>query len=92
MAESHVPNLDAMSLDDLSAFYAKYAHPSLKAAEFIVGDRRKGFTVIVARLAAYAINKSVAMSCRGKGQIQAAQTYEKICEEIYERIPKDLRW
>ena len=87
-----VPNLDAMPEADLWAFWKRYARPSRKDAEELIGDRRNGFTVLSGRLAGYASNKATAMSCRVRGDIAAAMTYEGICDGIYERIPEDLRW
>lgn len=88
----NVPNLDAMPEDELMAFWSRYARPSRKDAEELIGDRRKGFTTLSGRLAGYASNKATAITCRLRGDIQAAQVYEGICDAIYERIPEDLRW
>lgn len=88
----NVPNLDAMTDSDLMAFWKRYSRPSRKDAEELIGDRRKGFTTIAGRLAGYAANKATAMTCRARGDIQAASVYECICDSIYERIPEDIRW
>lgn len=90
--ESNVPNFDAMTETELMAFWKRYHRATRKDAEQLVGDRRKGFTVIAAMLANYACNKSVAMKCRLDGRITAALVYEDICEKIYERLPDDLKW
>ncbi len=87
-----VPNLDAMTADDLMAFWKRYARPSRKDAEALIGDRRKGFTTISGKLAGYASNKATAMTCRLRGDINAALVYEGICETIYEGLPEDVRW
>ncbi len=89
---SQVPNLDAMTPDDLMAFWKRYARPSWKDAETLVGDRRRGFTTISGSLAGYASNKATAMQCRERGDVQAALMYEKICETIYAGLPSDVRW
>lgn len=81
-----------MTPDDLMAFWDTYRRPSRKAAATLIGDRRRGFTTICGSLAGYAANKATAMRCRLKGDIEAAAAYEKICETIYEKLPKDLRW
>ncbi len=87
-----IPNFDAMDKGELMEFWKRYARPSRKDAEELIGDRRKGFTTISGTLAAYASNKATAISCRLKGKIDAALGYEEACEKIYERLPADLRW
>ena len=89
---NQVPNLDGMSDKDLMAFWSKYHRPTRKDAAALIGDTRKGYTSLAASLAAYAVNKATAMTCRAKGEIQGAEVYEKICELIFERLPADLRW
>lgn len=92
MTMSQVPNLDAMTPDDLMAFWKRYARPTRRDAEALVGDRRPGFTTISGSLAGYASNKATAMRCRERGEVQAALVYEKICETIYGELPSDVRW
>lgn len=88
-----VPNLDALSHNELTAFWVRHqGGRSRKEAEFLVGDRRKGYTIIAAQLANYAINKATAIDCRLRGDTQAALVYEQICDLIYERLPRDVRW
>lgn len=86
-----VPNFDGMTSNELWDFWKKYHRARRKDAEKLVG-RRKGFTRIAAQLAAYASNKATAMDCRRRGDITAAQVYETICNNIYDRLPSDLRW
>lgn len=88
----NVPNLDGMSEDDLWAFWNRYRRPSRKDAERLIGDRRKGFTIIAMNLAHYACNRAVAMSCRAKGHIQAAEIYEQHTQLSYDRLPFDIKW
>lgn len=87
-----VPNLDAMSEEELGKFWGRYHRARRKDAEALIGDTRKNYTIIASDLANYAINKSCAMSLRKKGEIARATVYEYACESIYERIPQDLRW
>ena len=61
-------------------------------AAALIGDKRKGYTAIARQLAHYASNKATAMGCRLRGDIGAALIYENICDGIYNRLPKDLRW
>lgn len=89
---SNVPNLDSMSEKELMAFWMKYQnHQKRTDAKALVGDR-KGYTRLAAQLGAYAINKATAMGCRLKGDISAALVYEQICDNIYKKLPADLRW
>lgn len=87
-----IPNFDAMTPSELSAFWKKHHRAGSKLAQELVGDRRKGFTLIAAKLAAYALNKAIAMELREKGQIARAQTYEQACDIAYAQLPEDLRW
>ena len=85
-------NFDAMSEDDLMGFWLKYSRTSRAQAAELIGDRRKGFTVVAKQLANYASNKATAMACRVRGDIRAALVYEQICDSIYNHLPKDVRW
>lgn len=89
---SNIPNLDAMTEEDLMAFWKRYSRPTRKDAEALIGDRRKGFTTVAGSLAGYASNKATAMRCRKNGDVLAAQVYETICENIYNDLPFGLRW
>ena len=86
-----VPNLDGMTHDDLMAFWKRYHRASRKDAVALVGPR-KGFTVLAAKLANYACNKAVAMTCREKGDILAASNYEAYADRIYDELPEDCKW
>lgn len=87
-----VPNLDAMTHDELMNFWARYHRATRKDAAELIGDKRKGYIGLAADLANYACNKAVAMSCRLKGNINAATNYEAYADQIYARLPADLRW
>lgn len=72
-----VPNLDGMSADELRAVY----------------EENKGRRPRVrSDVAAYAINKAVAMDCRASGKIEEAAKYEAICERIYNALPDGAKW
>ena len=43
-------------------------------------------------LAAYAGQKATAMALRAKGEIRQAEIAERLCEERFRDIPKELRW
>lgn len=91
--EAGVPNLDAMEQSDLRTFWheATTTMPVRKARQ-IFPDRRKGYVSATRDLGYYAINKSAAMGCRAKGDIQAALMYEGICDQIYKGLPEWARW
>lgn len=89
---NNVPNLDCMPHDELMSFWKTYTRSSRKAAAWLIGDTRPGYTTLAATLANYACNKAVAMACRLKGDITAAVFYEHACDLCYARIPEDLRW
>lgn len=90
-SDPQVPNLDAMTTQELWDFWGTYNRPKRSKAVELVGPR-KGFTVLCGKLAGYASNKATAQTCRLKGDIAAAQVYESICERIYEELPEDCRW
>ena len=88
-----VPNLDAMTEDALMKFWLRYQNNQTRDdAAALIGDRRSGYTNIAARLGAYAANKATAMASRKRGDIQAALVYERIADDIYNRLPEDLKW
>jgi hypothetical protein len=43
-------------------------------------------------LANYAEQKATAMSRRAAGEIRQAEIAERLCEDRYRDIPKELRW
>jgi hypothetical protein len=55
-------------------------------------ERPKGYVAATRALANYAANKSTAMRCRAKGEVQTAIMYEEICERIYKHLPEFARW
>lgn len=85
-----IPNLDAMSVEDLWAFWSKHQRGRAYLALFPEGG--KGTRKATGLLAAYACNKAVAMKCRLDGAIDRALVYEKICEDIYDRLGKEAQW
>jgi hypothetical protein len=89
---NNVPNFDAMSKDELMAFWKRYHRPTRKDAEALIGDRRKGFTTLCGALAAYACDKAVAMMCRARGDIAAALVYEEHLDIRYAELPEDIKW
>ena len=55
-------------------------------------ERPKGYVAATHALMRYAYNKGTAMRCRLRGDIVAAGIYERICQDIYERLPEFARW
>lgn len=88
----NVPNLDCMTQEELMAFWMRYQNRQKRADALALVGPRKGYTKVAASLGAYAANKATAMACRVRGDIQAAQCYEQICESIYSGLPEDCRW
>jgi len=88
-----IPRLDKMSESQLMEFWNKYQNVGKRQdCEELVGDRRKGYTIIAKNLGAYAANKATAMRCRKHGDTSAAELYELMCKTIYERLPYDCRF
>lgn len=87
-----VPNLNRMDKDDLWAFAVKVNLLNRKGVAELIGDTRKGYTIIARDIAHYGYNKSVAMNLRAEGHIALAASYEAICDRIYQRLPADIRW
>jgi hypothetical protein len=54
-------------------------------------ERPKGYVTATYNLGHYAANKAAAMSCRQRGDINAASVYETICDGIYSRLPDFAR-
>lgn len=81
-----------MNPGELMAFWKRYTRPTRRDAEALVGDRRPGFTNVAAKLANYACNKAVAIGCRAKGDVAAAEVYEHSADLCYDGLPPDLRW
>lgn len=86
-----LPNFDAMTPDDLWAFWHKWHLASRRQTVTLVGVRKNALKYTYT-LANYACNKAVAMTCRAKGDIVQAQNYEHNCDALYEQLPADLKW
>lgn len=84
-----VPNLDAMTADELMTFWVEHQRGRGRAR---LGLHGRGSVNATADLANYASNKATAISCRLRGDITAATVYETIADNIYERLPISARW
>jgi hypothetical protein len=89
---NRVPNLDAMPADDLMRFWLVHQRGNRKRARELFPDTPALYTRVAANLANYASNKATAMQCRLRGDVQAATIYERICDDIYGRLPEWARW
>jgi hypothetical protein len=87
----NVPNLAAMSHDDLMAFWSRYHRATRKDAAELIGDCRKGYTSLAGTLANLACNMAVAMSCRAKGDRDGAAIYDYSVALCFDRLPEDIR-
>jgi hypothetical protein len=85
-----VPNLDAMSANELMDFWFK--HQSGRGHPELFPGRGKGVVTATHNLASYASNKATAMQCRIRGEIESAMMYEGICDRIYAKLPDFARW
>jgi hypothetical protein len=85
-------NLDAMTVDELVAFWKKAHGRCVRTARELFPDRRTGYIRATQLLRDYAMNKAVAVKCRPEGKIMAAMKYEDICERIYKELPEWARW
>lgn len=88
-AGTAAPRFGTMSQEELMTFWGRYHRATRKDAEALVG-RRPGFTVLAAKLANYACNRAVALSCRESGNIPGALVYEHAMGLILEGLPEDL--
>ena len=66
-------------------FWEVQHHPRLSAKKY-------GFTCKdIKILSHYAVNKAVAMHLRKEGKIEGAMIYEKICEDLYNRLSDEAK-
>lgn len=89
--DQEIPNFDAMTQEELRAFWGKWHVTTQNKAVGLVGNRPDACKVVEV-LATYAINKSTAMGLRLEGKIAEAVKYEADCDLAYERLPVDVRW
>ncbi|MFT5266593.1 MAG: hypothetical protein ACI88C_000014 [Acidimicrobiales bacterium] len=68
-------------------FFKAYRHCSRKNAAALIGDRRKGYTVLVQDLCHYAANRATAATSDVQG---VTDHYNMIAANILDRLPADL--
>ena len=87
---AHQIDFHSMTPSALMKFWAKYNRPSRKDAIALVGPRPK-CTRVAQDLANYASNLATAKTCHQRGDVEAAEMYEKITDRIYDKLPSDLK-
>lgn len=80
----------AMTDEELMGFWSEYNRPSRRDAEFLVGDKRKGYTSISASLANFACNLAVAHACAKRGDADATRCYQLACVISLRGVPNDV--
>jgi hypothetical protein len=85
-------NPDGMDADALWDFWKQTQQTCRPTARRLFPDRPRGYVQATANLGNYAANKATALRQRAQGNIAAAQTYETICERIYDQLPDYARW
>lgn len=88
--DTNVPNLDAMSKDELMHFW--FHHQRGRGARVLFPQGGKGTRTATSDLACYASNKATAMACRLRGEIAIALQYEAIADRVYDRLPAWAQW
>lgn len=92
-AANHVPNLDAMTSDQLKSFALMYRNPRPEEAVHMTGMAEPESAMEAAKLlAVYATNKKIAMENRAAGNIGVAIQHEDECDKIYDRLPENIKW
>jgi hypothetical protein len=81
-----------MDIEELSSFSMaiRGLYPRRAASQLFPGQTASSETVRM--LKQYADNKVTAMMLRERGTIAEAMRYEKIADEIYDRLPEYAKW
>jgi hypothetical protein len=85
-------NPDGLDADALWDFWKQTQQTCRQTARRLFPDRPRGYVRTTAALGNYAANKATALRQRARGDIPTAQTYEAICERIYDQLPDYARW
>lgn len=83
-------NLDTMNHDELWEFFRK--HNCGRGSRSLFKNGGRGTVAATLDLANYACNRAVAMRCRTNGDVASAKMYERICDRIYDGLPKWAKW
>ena len=84
-----IPDLDAMSEDELMTFWSVYHRAGPKLAEQLFGRRFKDFTNAASALANYASNRATAMACARRGDEHGKEIYEHAMRLSFDRLPRE---
>jgi len=87
-----VPNLDALSADELKHFFARKPGRLLDQARDLFPDLPEGYFKAYKRLRDYARSKHSALELRSKGNIMLAKQMEEHMDHLYKQLPKWARW
>jgi len=85
-------NPDGMDADALWDLWKQTQQTCRQTARRLFPDRPRRYVRTTVDLGNYAVNKATALRQRAQGDISTAQTYEAICERIYDRLPDYARW
>lgn len=85
-----VPNLDALPRSELVEFAVRYRGGENAMELFGVDGKRARF--LTDALSRYAYYAESAQDAREGGDVRGALAQEKICDEIYARLPDAARW
>ena len=83
---------DSMTADELIKWWGKYRFATKSQRLEIFGRIGRGTVKAMRDCANYAANKSTAIHCRGRGDIQSALMYENIANRIYQSLPEYAKW
>ena len=85
-----VPNLDVIDLDELRYFFN--VHKTGRKHAELFPAKPLGAAAVSKDLAAYAISALDARTERAEGRIEQALIYERICQDIYRKLPGWAKW
>ena len=85
-------NLEAQDLSTLQKFRFRVAQTPVITARVLFPDRPKGYVAATRWLGGYATRKAMAMNYRARGNIAGAIRHERICDQIYDKLPDYAKW
>jgi hypothetical protein len=92
MMTSAAINLDCHTIDAAELMSFWFRHQGVRRYRDLFPQGGKGTKRATADLANYASNKATAMLCRMRCDTTAALVYERICDDIYDRLPPFAKW
>ena len=85
-------NLDGETDPDLMEFWSVASRNPGIVGKLLFPSQNKGRMRATRDLANYASNKATAMTCRVRGDIQAAKIYEHCADLCYNDLPEWAKW